>query len=118
MAEERDPRPGAVDGRPYHHLLLQAVSLLTEAARLTWTVTGTDGQVVRGRADWAEFVALALRLGPSIVAALGLDPTKRSAFSVAFGLVGALALLAVIESVLLAPHAGAEVRVGQRRTSR
>jgi hypothetical protein len=59
MAEGRDLGIADSDGRRYHDLLLKAVGRLTEAARLTWTGTSTDG-VVRGRADWAEFVTLAL----------------------------------------------------------
>ncbi len=41
-------------------LLAQAVTALTVAARLTWTSTGPDGLPVTDRADWAEFVSLAV----------------------------------------------------------
>ena len=60
MTEANDPRPAAEHGRRFHDLLLQAVNVLTDAARMSWTGTGPDGQPVTDRADWAEFVSLAL----------------------------------------------------------
>lgn len=60
MTEANDPGPATEHGRRYHDLLLQAVNVLTAAARLSWTGTGPGGQFVTGRADWAEFVSLAV----------------------------------------------------------
>jgi MFS family permease len=53
--------------------------------------------------------ALALRLGRPIGDWLGLPGSTNTAFSVAFVLIALLGLLAVIESALLAPHAGVAV---------
>jgi hypothetical protein len=60
MTEANDPGLAAEYGRRYHDLQLLAVNVLTDAARLSWTGTGPDGQPVTGAADWAEFVSLAL----------------------------------------------------------
>jgi hypothetical protein len=57
--------PRAPDGRtsgpkPFEQVLADAIAVLTEAARLTWTRTDSDGQTVTFTSDWAEFVTLAL----------------------------------------------------------
>lgn len=52
------PDPPAPRGR--NRLLAEAVQILTEAARSTWPGTDTEGQLIVGRTDWAEFVTLAL----------------------------------------------------------
>src|SRR5690349_22982781 len=44
----------------HQQLLIEAVHLLTSAARLTWTVDGENGQKHEQQADFAEFVSLAL----------------------------------------------------------
>ena len=44
----------------YGELLAAAVTTLTAAVRLTWTVVGPDGATHTGLCDWAEFVTLAL----------------------------------------------------------
>lgn len=46
--------------RPYEQVLSDAVRVMTEAARLTWSRAYGDGRSVAGRTDWAEFVTLAL----------------------------------------------------------
>jgi hypothetical protein len=51
---DRDP------DRPYEQVLSDAVRVMTEAARLTWSRTDGDGGSVVVHTDWAEFVALAL----------------------------------------------------------
>jgi hypothetical protein len=60
MTEANEPGAATEDGGRYRDLLLWAVNVLTDAARLSWTGTGPDGQPMTGAADWAEFVSLAL----------------------------------------------------------
>jgi hypothetical protein len=60
MTEVNDPESAADWARRYHDLQLQAVNVLTAAARLHWAGTDPDGQPVTGAVDWAEFVSLAL----------------------------------------------------------
>ena len=52
------PSTGPAAPRPYADVLADAIAVLTEAARLTWS-RDVDGETVTGRSDWAEFVALA-----------------------------------------------------------
>jgi hypothetical protein len=57
--------PRAPDGRTsgprsFEQVLADAIAVLTEAARVTWTRTDSDGQTVTVTCDWAEFVTLAL----------------------------------------------------------
>ncbi len=53
--------PGVQDFRErYDELLREAVRVLTDAARLTWSTTDPDGRSVARPADWAEFLTLAL----------------------------------------------------------
>jgi EmrB/QacA subfamily drug resistance transporter len=58
--------------------------------------------------------ALALRIGRPLADLLGLSATASSSFSVAFVLIAVLALLAVVESALLAPHAGVQLGIPRR----
>lgn len=51
-----DPAPG----RPYEQVLADAVRVMTEAARLTWSSDDPDGGTMTRPADWAEFVAQTL----------------------------------------------------------
>jgi hypothetical protein len=51
---------GTSGPRPVQQVLADAIAVMTEAARLTWTRTDGDGQTVTVRGDWAEFVTLAL----------------------------------------------------------
>lgn len=46
--------------RPYEQVLSDAVRVMTEAARITWSRADRDGRSVSGHIDWAEFVTLAL----------------------------------------------------------
>lgn len=46
--------------RAYEQVLSDAVRVMTEAARLTWSRTDGDGGGVAVHIDWAEFVTLAL----------------------------------------------------------
>jgi hypothetical protein len=63
--EPRNEPPRAPDGhtsgpRPFEQVMADAIAVMTEAARLTWTCTDSDGQTVTVTSDWAEFVTLAL----------------------------------------------------------
>lgn len=46
--------------RPYEQVLSDAIRVMTEAARLTWSRADGDGGSVAVHIDWAEFVTLAL----------------------------------------------------------
>jgi hypothetical protein len=50
----------AAPGRPYEQVLADAVRVMTEASRLTWSSDDPDGGTVTRPADWAEFVAQTL----------------------------------------------------------
>lgn len=56
----RPPDCGTSGPRSVRQVLADAIAVLTEAARLTWTRTDGDGQTVTVTSDWAEFVTLAL----------------------------------------------------------
>lgn len=53
-------RHDAAPSRPYEQVLADAVRVMTEAARLTWSSDDPDGGTVTRPADWAEFVAQTL----------------------------------------------------------
>lgn len=58
--QPRPARDGTSGSRPFEQVLADAVAVLTEAARLTWTGADGDGQSLTVTSDWAEFVTLAL----------------------------------------------------------
>jgi len=76
------------------------------------TLSATINQLTTGFG--VAIGALALRLHP-LDAASGLPATATGAFNVTFFLLGAIAWVSVIESVQLAPHAGAGVSAPTRR---
>jgi len=79
------------------------------------TLTSTIQQLTIGFGVAAG--ALALRAGRPIGDWLNLSGSPDTAFSVAFVLIALLALIAVVESALLAPHAGLAVSAGQSPAS-
>ena len=56
----RDHRAQPFNATAYERLLSDAVTVLTAAARLTWTGHRQDGTATTRPCDWAEFVSLAL----------------------------------------------------------
>lgn len=59
-ASTRPPGEASAAGRTYEQVLTDAVEVMTEAARLTWSRIGGDGRSVASPVDWAEFVTLTL----------------------------------------------------------
>jgi hypothetical protein len=57
---DQGDRHDAAPDRPYEQVLADAVRVMTEAARLTWSSDDPDGETVTRPADWAEFVAQTL----------------------------------------------------------
>jgi hypothetical protein len=58
--QPRPPDCAAPGPRSVEQVLAEAIAVMTEAARLTWTRIDRDGRTVTVKGDWAEFVSLAL----------------------------------------------------------
>ncbi len=58
--QPRPPDCAAPGPRSVEQVLAEAIAVMTEAARLTWTRIDRDGRPVTVKADWAEFVSLTL----------------------------------------------------------
>lgn len=56
----RPPGEASTAARTYEQVLGDAVQVMTEAARLTWSRTDGDGRSITSPGDWAEFVTLTL----------------------------------------------------------